>query len=257
VTTPHNERVLSLRQLNRTTLSRQLLLDRAALPVADCLERLVGMQAQLARPPYVGLWTRLENFSREDLANPIDDRHIVKATFLRGTLHLLTRSDYLKFRPTLQPVLTNALEAVLKERGAEVDVPRLVDAARELMRTQPRSFAEITTLVTGLIPDGDPGAMRYAVRTHLPMIQVPIQRIWSYPGNPRFTLADAWLGSALPTAQHLPDLVKRYLAAFGPATVSDMQTWSYLPNLQPVFETLRPELVSYRDERRRGRCQLF
>jgi Winged helix DNA-binding domain len=251
VTTPHNERVLSLRQLNRTTLSRQVLLDRAALPVADCLERLVGMQAQLARSPYVGLWTRLENFNREDLGNPIDERHIVKATFLRGTLHLLTRSDFLKFRPTLQPVLTNALEAVLKERGAEVDVPRLVDAARELMRTQPRSFAEITTLVTGLIPDGDPGAMRYAVRTHLPMIQVPIQRIWSYPGNPRFTLADAWLGTALPTAEHLPDLVKRYLAAFGPATVSDMQTWSYLPNLQPVFETLRPEMVSYRDERRR------
>jgi hypothetical protein len=217
------------------------------------VERLVGLQAQLARPPYVGLWTRLEppGSVQADLAQEIDHRRIVKATFLRGTLHLLSRDDYLKFRSTLQPVLATALQDVLKSRGAEVDVPRLVEAAREFMRIQPRSFAEITTLLTGLVPDGDPGGMRYAVRTHLPLIQVPIQKRWSYPGNPRFTLADVWLGSAPHTATHLADLVRRYLAAFGPASVADMQTWSYLQNLQPVFDRLRDELVAYRDERGR------
>jgi len=244
-------RVLSRRQLNRTTLARQLLLERSSVAVATGVERLVGMQAQLARPPFVGVWTRLADFRREDLAEPIEARQIVKATFLRGTLHLLTARDYLQFRATLQPVLTNALEAVLKGRGAGVDVLRLVAAAREFMLAQPRSFAEITTLLTGLVPDGDPGAMRYAVRTHLPMIQVPIQKGWSYPGNPRFTLAAEWLGTAPPTDAHLAELVKRYLAAFGPATVSDMQTWSYLTDLQPVFESLRADLVSYRDERGR------
>jgi hypothetical protein len=131
-------------------------------------------------------------------------------------------------------------------------VAKLVDAAREFMRTQPRSFAELTTLLTSLVPDGDPGAMRYAVRTHLPLIQVPIQKAWSYPGNPRFTLADDWLGAVLPTHEQLPDLVRRYLAAFGPATVSDLQTWSYLPNLQPVFDMLKDELVCYRDARGRA-----
>lgn len=243
--------MLSVRQLNRATLDRQVLLSRAALPVTQAVERLVGMQAQLARPPFVGLWTRLDDFRREDLAQAIDHREIVKATFVRGTLHLLTAADYLTFRATLQPVLTNALAEVMKGRGAAPDVPRLVDAAREFMRIQPRSFAEITTLLTGLVPDGDPGGMRYAVRTHLPMIQVPVETTWSYPGNPKFALADGWLGTALPTSEHLPELVKRYLAAFGPATVADMQTWSYLPDLQPVFEALRAELVSYRDERGR------
>ena len=252
-TTGRDERVLSLRQLNRTTLARQLLLERAALRVSGCVGRLVGMQAQLARPPFVGLWTRLKEFTREDLATEIDRRTIVKATFVRGTLHLLTADDYLKFRTTLQPVLTNALEAILKERSVTVDVAKLVDAARDFMRTQPRSFAELTTLLTSMVPDGDPGAMRYAVRTHLPLIQVPIHKAWSYPGNPRFTLADDWLGAALPTAPGpLPDLVRHYLAAFGPATVSDMQTWSYLPNLQPVFDVLNDELVCYRDERGRA-----
>ncbi len=243
--------MLSLRQLNRTTLARQLLLERAALPPAAAVERLVGMQAQLARPPYVGLWSRLSDFSREDLAQAIEARQIIKATFVRGTLHLLTTEDYLKFRTTLQPVLTSALEGILKARGASVDVPRLVDAAREFMRVQPRSFAEITTLLTSLVPDGDRGAMRYAVRTHLPMVQVPIPKAWSYPGNPRFTLAEDWLGTPPPTHDHQADLVKRYLAAFGPATVADMQAWSYLTKLQPGFQGLRSDLACYRDERGR------
>jgi hypothetical protein len=241
--------VLSLRELNRTTLARQLLLERASMPVLGAVERLVGLQAQLARPPYVGLWTRLTDFTRDQLASEIDSRRVVKATFVRGTLHLLTTADYLNFRATLQPVLTSAFEDIVKQRGATVDVPRMVDAAREFMGPQPRSFAEITTLLTGLIPDGDPGALRYAVRTHLPMVQVPIQKDWSYPGNPRFALADDWLGTDVPVEEQLPDLVRRYLAAFGPATVNDMQTWSYLTNLQPVFDTL--ELVRYRDERGR------
>ena len=248
--------MLSLRELNRTTLARQFLLERVDLSAVKGVERLVGLQAQLARPPYVGLWTRLTDFARDDLASQIEHKRIVKATFLRATLHLITADDYLKFRATLQPVLTSALAAIVKERGASVDVSKLVDAVREFMRDQPRSFAEITTLLTGLVPDGDPGAMRYAVRTHLPMVQVPIPTGWSYPGNPQFTPARAWLGTAVPASEHLPELVKRYLAAFGPATVKDMETWSYLTDLQPVFDTLRPDLVVYRTDQR-PRIELF
>jgi hypothetical protein len=242
---------LSLRELNRTTLARQLLLERATLPAKQGVERLVGLQAQVARPPFVGLWTRLIGFTQKELAHAIEQKRIVKATFIRGTLHILTSEDYLTFRATLQPVLTNALEEVLKGRGATVDVQKMVDAARAFMHAEPRSFAEITALLTGLVPDGDPGGMRYAVRTHLPLIQVPIQKAWSYPGNPRFALAEDWLGQPIPTQEHLPDLVKRYLAAFGPATVNDMQTWSYLPNLQPVFDQLKPDLVQHTDNRGR------
>jgi hypothetical protein len=249
-------RALSLRELNRSTLTRQFLLERADLPVLDTVKRLVALQAQLAQPPFVGLWTRLANFARDDLAAHIEDKQIVKATFLRGTLHLMTADDYLQFRASLQPVLTSALEGIVKQRGAVVDVPRLVDAVREFMVEQPRSFAEITTLLTGLVPDGDPGAMRYAVRTHLPMVQVPVQKRWSYPGNPQFTLAEGWLDTTLPSVERLPELVKRYLAAFGPATARDMETWSYLTDLQPVFDRLRPELAVYHTEQR-SRSELF
>jgi hypothetical protein len=246
------ERTLGLRELNRTTLRRQLLLQRSDVSAVKAIERLVGVQAQLARPPFVGLWSRLDRFDRAELTKAIEQRTVVKATLLRGTLHLLTARDYLSFRATFQATLSNALDDVLKAKGAHVDVPRLVDAARDFMHAAPRSFAEITTLLTGLEPDGDPGAMRYAVRTHLPMIQVPIDTAWGYPGNPRFALAEDWLDIPVPTTdgQHA-ELVKRYLAAFGPATVKDVETWSYLPSLQPAFDTLAPELVRYRDERGR------
>src|SRR5688572_17077029 len=101
-------RVLTLREINRATLARQLLLDRTTKSVPEVIEQLVGLQAQQASAPYVGLWTRLPNFQRDDLAKLIEDRSVIKATLMRSTLHLFTVADYLRFRATLQPVLTGA-----------------------------------------------------------------------------------------------------------------------------------------------------
>jgi hypothetical protein len=248
-------RVLSARELNRATLARQHLLTPAAAAspsdVLDLVARLVGLQAQQARPPFVGLWTRAPTLSRHTVADAITARRLVKATFVRGTLHLLTAADYLTFRATLQPVLTSASEAIQKERGEQLDVPRLVAAARAALEVSPRSFAELTSTLTRLFPDSDPGSMRYAVRTHLPLIQVPTAGPWVYPGNPRFALADEWLATPLPDADHTSELARRYLAAFGPATARDAQTWSYLPGLAAALERLRPDLVTYADERGR------
>jgi hypothetical protein len=245
--------VLSQRELNRTTLRRQLLLERADLTTPDAVAHLIGLQAQAARPPFVGVWTRTKRFTREHLATEIQRRNVVKASLMRATLHLCTTQDFRALRGTLQPVLTDALRQILRERGAlQLDVDGLVEVAREFIHAQPRSFAEITTLLTGLHPDTDAGAMRYAVRTHLPMVQVPVDSGWSYPGNPKFALAEDWLEGPLTLADNqLPVLIKRYLAVFGPATPKDMETWSYLTDLAPAFDALRPELVVYHDERRR------
>lgn len=242
------DRTLTLRKLNRATLARQMLLQRESRSVPEAIERLVGLQAQLALPPYVGLWTRLNDFKREDLARLIEDRTVVKATLMRGTLHLFTAADYLRFRATLQRVLTGAYDAVIKQRKQGLDIDALVAQARQLIAEQPRSFAEITAFFTERYPDADVGAMRYAVRTHLPLIQVPVSTGWSYPGNPKFTLAESWLDQPIPEEDRLRELILRYLAAFAPARVTDIQTWLGLPKLKDAVEKLRPELVTYRDE---------
>lgn len=106
-------------------------------------------------------------------------------------------------------------------------------------------------MLSELMPDCDVGALRYTVRTHLPLIQVPVSSGWSYPGNPKFTLAEAWLDKPTPTDENLKMLVFRYLAAFGPASVTDIQTWSGLTKLKASIEKLKPALHVYHDERGR------
>ncbi len=246
------DRTLKLRELNRATLARQMLLERETLSVPAAIERLVGMQAQLASAPFVGLWTRLKDFKREDLAALIQSREIVKATFIRATLHLVTAEDYLRFRSTLQTLLTGAANSIAKQRG-EFDLEKVLKAARKFIGEKPRTFAEISQMLTQLMPDVDVGAMRYSVRTQIPLVQTPIPGGWSYPGKPEFALAEEWIGRKISAKDALPELVRRYLAAFGPASVTDAQTWMGM-KLKETFEKLRPELQSYRDE---GRRELF
>jgi len=247
------DRILKLRELNRATLARQMLLERETLPVPAAIERLVGLQAQLASAPYVGLWTRLRGFQREDLADQIENRKVVKATLMRATLHLCTAEDYAQFRTALKPVLIGAASAIAKQRGQGFDLDKLLKAARKFIGEKPRTFAEISDMVTKLMPGHDVGAMRYSVRTHIPLVQVPITTGWSYSNKPEFTLAESWIGRPISPEDNLRELVFRYLAAFGPASVTDAQTWLGM-KLKETFEKLKPELQTYRSE---GRSELF
>ncbi|MDQ1300702.1 MAG: hypothetical protein QG637_622 [Chloroflexota bacterium] len=246
------ERILTLRELNRATLARQMLLERATVSAPAAIERLVGLQAQLPVAPYVGLWTRLTGFRRDDLATAIVEHGVVKATTMRATLHLLTAEDYLRFRATLQPMLTYAGRSIAKRRGGNtIDVPALLALAREYIAEQPRTFEEISAMLAERLPDHDIGALRYTVRTHLPLTQTPTDARWSYPGNPHFALAEAWLGRPISPEEDLKALVFRYLAAFGPASVQDVQTWSGFPKLKEAIGEFKADLRVYRDERGR------
>lgn len=243
------ERVLTLRELNRATLARQMLLEREGLSVPEAVERLVALQAQVPSPPYIGLWTRLRNFRREDLTRLLEQRRVVRATLLRSTLHLMTAADYLLLRPALQPALTRSLRSIAGRRLEGLDVYRLVAAARAFFEEGPRTFAELRPILADLAPDRDPSALAYAVRTHLPLVQVPSGGVWGYSGKAPFTLAQSWLGQPLPHSEDPRDLVLRYLAAFGPATVGDVQAWSGLVRLKEPVEDLKPQLRTFRDER--------
>jgi hypothetical protein len=229
-------------------LARQLLLARSSMAVPGAIEQLVGLQAQQPSAPYVGLWTRLQGFRRADLARLIEERQVIKATLMRSTLHLVSTADYLRLRATLQPVMTNAWEAIFKELKGNFDLGKLLDVARPYIAEEPRTFASITAKLQEEFPGYEAGALRYGVRTHLPLVQVPVAKQWSYPGNPQFTLAENWLNQPLPTEADMRTLTLRYLASFGPARVTDMQTWSGLPKLKANFDALRPELATYRDE---------
>ena len=245
------ERILTQRELNRALLARHMLLERTALPAPAAIERLAGLQAQQPLSPYVALWTRLRGFRRDDLAGPIGERSVVKATLMRTTLHLVTAEDYLWLRPTIHPALARASRGTSERRGQTFDLEHVLAEARRFIGETPRSFAELSAFLVELQPAADVAAMRFAVRMHLPMVQVPIADGWSYPGNPKFTLAEPWLGRPIPTEQNVRALLARYLAAFGPASVADLQAWSGLSGLKGAIEELRGELRTFRDERGR------
>ncbi|HEX5830464.1 MAG TPA: winged helix DNA-binding domain-containing protein [Gemmatimonadaceae bacterium] len=238
---------LSLRALNRATLARQMLLERHACTPLDALERLMGLQAQVARPPFLGLWTRLRGFERAQLLALAAGRQAVRATMMRGTLHLVTAADYLRFRMPLQPMLTAAMRSVSRGDGAFALEP-VLRAARTLLAEGPRTFDEIRAHLAVHIPEANERLMGYAVRVQLPLVMVPTAGAWGWDPKSEFALADAWLGIAPHEDASPHALVRRYLAAFGPATPADASAWSGLRGLRPVFETLRPELVVFRDE---------
>lgn len=249
---------LTLRELNRATLARQMLLAREKTTPLDVIERLFGMQAQLPRPPFVGLWSRLAKVEREEVLRLFHDRAVVRATLMRVTIHLMTAKDYVRFRPALQPALTSGMRSALGVRAKGLDIDALVRAARAFFARRPATFHELRGAIATPGATLDERAMAYAVRTHLPLVQVPTDATWGFPGNADFALAESWLGDryapkvkAQSQEEATRELVRRYLAAFGPATVADAQAWSGHRGLAPVFEQLRPKLAVFRDEKGR------
>jgi hypothetical protein len=242
---------VTLRELSRATLARQMLLAREKATVLQAVERLVGLQAQLARPPFLALWSRLESFRPEDLTRLVHARKLVRATLMRGTLHLVSARDYRVLRPALQATFTEGMLAVLGHRAKNVDVEGVAAEARACLEERPQTFEEIRAVLAKRWPELDARAMGYAVRMHLPLVQVPTDARWGWPASSCFAAADSWLGAGLPTKVDLPAIVRRYLAAFGPASVRDAQGFLGLRDLAGAFAALGKKLLVLRDERGR------
>ena len=243
---------LSQRALNRALLARQMLLERETTTALDAIARLVGLQAQMPRPPFVGLWTRLRDFRRAELVGALHDRSAVRVTSMRGTLHVMTSTDYCAMRGALQPMLSRGMSSILRDRGAALDIDALDAEARRFFGKAAATFDALRNHLEAKYPKGDERAMAYAIRTHVPLVQVPTDATWAFPAAADFTLADRWLSTTVSTeATSAESLVLRYLAAFGPATPADAQAWSGMGGLRETFETLRPSLVTFRDARNR------
>jgi hypothetical protein len=244
--------VLSNRALNRATLQRQLLLERADLPVLDAVERLVGLQAQEPPDPYLALWSRLDAFQPDDLGRLLVDRKVVRIVAMRATIHLLVADDCLALRPVMQPVVDAELG---RHRDyapllAGVDLDPVLEFARELVADNPLSGKELRAAMADRFPHHDAAALAFACRCRLPMVQVPPRGVWGQSAQVRTTTAESWLGRPLAGAP-IDDVVVRYLAAFGPATVPDAATWCRLTGLREVLDRLRSRLRTFRDDRGR------
>ncbi|WP_405670458.1 winged helix DNA-binding domain-containing protein [Streptomyces sp. NBC_01530] len=240
--------VLDRRTLNRALLARQLLLERQPVSASAALEHLVGMQAQAPDPPYIGLWTRLAGFAAEDLAGLIREREAVRLVLMRGTLHLVTAHDCLTLRPVLQGALDRQLTGAFGRRLGGLDLDEVSAYGRKLCEAEPLTVGGLGALLAERWPQHEAFALANVVRNRVPLVQLPPRGLWGVGGQAVHGTAESWLGRS-PAADTAPDaLVERYLAAFGPATVKDIQAWSGLTRIGAVVKRLRPRLRMFHDE---------
>jgi hypothetical protein len=242
--------LLTLRQLNRATLHRQLLLERVRRPAVDVIRDFAGLQGQNPRDPYIALWSRLERFQPEELETLILERTVVRIGVQRGTVHAVTADDCLVLRPLAQPIMAQQLRAHPDFKGAArpIDVEAVTEHARRVLSEQPRTARQLRAALAERFPEFDPAAMLIASRFNLAYVQVPPRGLWNRGGQVVGTTAEAWLERSLVPDPKPDPIILRYLAAFGPATVQDAATWSRYTGLREVFDRLRPRLRTFRDE---------
>lgn len=237
--------VLSERALNRATLARQHLLERDRGTATEMIDQLAGMQAQAPYPPYVGLWTRVEDFTHDDLAGALERGEVVRLLLYRGTVHLISAADCLALRPLLQAAVARTY--LTPKIAARVPDPELVaEQARKLLDEAAMTPAELGARLAERWPERDAAALATVAKVMLPLVQLPPRAVWGVGGATRYATAERWLGAS-PKAATLPELVRRYLGAFGPASVRDMQTWSGLTRLREITDAM-PELRTFRSE---------
>ncbi|WP_338886182.1 winged helix DNA-binding domain-containing protein [Rhodococcus sovatensis] len=241
---------LSNRAVGVATLARQHLLERAEMPAESMVGHLLGMQAQAPFPPYFGLWSRIVAFRAEELAGLIENARVVRIVLMRGTVHLVTAADAAFLRPLVQPILDADLRTNTQHRQAlaGVDAATVAVIGRELFADGPLGHSELGESLARRFPDASPSSLVHAVRNLIPLVQVPPRAVWGKSGHVRLMPLEKWTGVDVETNPSPERMLLRYLAAFGPASVADAQSWSGLTRLGEVMERVRPQLITFTSE---------
>ena len=246
------ERVLTRTDLNRALLARQLLLERKTARIPKTVEQLAGLQAQYSPSPYLTLLARLDGFERADLATALERKTVVKALLLRGTLHIVTPRDYWAFTTARRDLGADYWPPSYEKLLPKRKIAGVARATMTELRDGPRTFAEIRELLRPYVAEKVSATFLWRrVQGHEHVVHVPPSGTWGYHGDGVYEAADAVLrGTAPDPAVAREHLVRRYLAAFGPATAQDVAQWAGLQRTGGISETIAGmTLRRFRDEK--------
>ncbi len=236
------ERTLTQRELNRALLARQLLLERARLPIGRALERIGGIQAQYAPSSYVRLWTNLDGFARDDLTRALERKRAVQGTLMRSTIHLVSPRDYWLFSAGVGP----SREAHWLRTWGRGQTADELAAAREGLRA---ALAGRTVRRDELQQILDAHGQSVWAGAWVELIREPPSGTWERRRADLFRLAADWIRPETPTEEEgIEHLLRRYLAAFGPARPADAASWAGVPPARMRETAERLDLRTFRDE---------
>jgi hypothetical protein len=244
-----SEPVLSTRALNRALLSRQLLLERVRVPLPRALERMAGLQAQYAPAMYVGLWSRVDGFQRADLTRGLERRTVVQGTLLRATIHLVSRADYWPFTVAVRDARRAWFLRAQGEGLTEADAAVAADELRVLLADGPMKRDQIDKALGK--------ARAAAASTVVDLVRVPPSGTWERRRADLYHLAETWIGPPeIEPDAALEHIVRRYLAAFGPATIGEIGDWAGLPKRMIAVVIDRLDVRHFLDETGQGLIDL-
>ena len=254
--------VLTLRELNRATLARQMLLERESLSVVNAIQRLAALQAQWAPSPYIALWSRLKDFKRDALWTAMEKKHtVVRARLMRGTLHLVSARDFYASAVATQDLQRGAWNRLQVGRGVD---PKAVAKLAIAFAREPRLKDDVVAHLTERLGSfGGPykWLIWRFVSAHADLVSAPPGGHWAYGGTDApYVAARHWIanGSRPPEDDAIAHLIRRFLGAFGPATLADISQFAgqVPPRIRPVLEQLAPSLRRFRDEHGRAMFDL-
>jgi hypothetical protein len=218
------------------------------MSIPAVLEYLIGMQSQVPTSPYISLWSRKDNFEHESLSRLLVNRHVVLIALMRSTIFLVTKYDCLAIRPLMQSVMDRTLQANFGRGLKNLDYDEFSKVSRNLVESQPRTLNELSKILKKTWMDLEPDTLAAAARNLVPLVQIPPRGIWGAKGKAVHTSAEHWLSQSLVTDYSLETLILRYLKAYGPGTISDIQYWSGLTQIRELIRELRPQLNIYFDK---------
>lgn len=211
------------------------------------IEALVGMQSQSPQSPYIGLWSRIAGFEPSELDELMTTRQTVRLTMMRGTVHLVSARDCIAFRPMIDPVILQTF--LVGRKPKDLDLDQVKQATAELLAEGPLPAAEISARLAERYPAHTGSDLLFAANCMTAMVQIPPRGLWKRSGHPINASAESWIGQALADDADPEPLLHRYLTAFGPATIADMQSWSRLRRLREPVEAMRPTLRIFHNEK--------
>lgn len=246
--------VLTVRELNRAMLARQLLLERPRVGLVPAIERLAALQAQWAPSPYVALWSRLEGFRREKLSSAIERHEVIRARLMRGTLHLVSARDFYAYAVATQDLQRGAWNRYQIGRGVD---PGKVAALAIAFAREPRPKEKVLEHIQQRVGEKLGGPFSWLVwrflSAHADLVTAPPGGHWAYRGTDApYVAARHWIARGeRPSEEEAPlVLVRRYLSAFGPATLADIARFAGQapPRIRPTLERMAPQLRTLSDE---------